>query len=224
MPEENARVVKEAVHYRANSETAAACARARRRDLVRLHFELVGQRFELGRLASGGVSERLREEPVREPRVARQQRTVQIGADRSTHATALEAALAVVAQAVDDTPERERSLVEPRPPGMILEPSERATCPVAVEQHIADHPALAGDRVEREEADAGELGTVALAVGTPEKLVAAAHGEHGRAARRRFQYRLRARSEVDRDKGLLAILAAADVEQVVCARPQHVAD
>src|SRR5580765_54869 len=178
MPEENARVVKEAVHYRANSETAAACARARRRDLVRLHFELVGQRFELGRLASGGVSERLREEPVREPRVARQQRTVQIGADRSTHATALEAALAVVAEAVDDTPERQR------PPGMILEPRERATCPVAVEQHIADHPALPGDRVEREEADAGELGTVALAVGTTEKLVAAAHGEHGRAARR----------------------------------------
>src|SRR5581483_12130477 len=53
-----------------------------------------------------------------------------------------------------------------------------------------------------------------VAVGTAEQLVAAAHGENARAAVDRAVQRVALRDEVARDERLLAVLAAADVEEV----------
>ena len=71
---------------RAVLELAAARAGAPGGDRVRPRLELVGERLELRRLAARAVRERLREQPVGEPRVARQQRAVEIRADRAPDA------------------------------------------------------------------------------------------------------------------------------------------
>ena len=65
---------------------------------------------------------------------------------------------------------------------------------------------------------------VAPAVPAPEQLVAAAHGEQRRAAVDRLADRRALRGEIRRDQRLLAILAAADVEQVVRAGRERVAE
>src|SRR5581483_10210298 len=85
---------------------AAAGASASRRDLVRAPLEDVRERLELRRLAAAAMRERLGEEPVREPRVARQERPVEVRPDHPAGATALEAALAVVPEAGEDAAER----------------------------------------------------------------------------------------------------------------------
>ena len=117
---------------------------------MRLTFELVGERLELGRVAAGPVGERLGEQPVGEPRVAGQQRAVQVRAEHAAGAAALVAALAVVAEAGEDAAERLGAVVEARPAGVVLEAGQRAPLAgleLALEQHVADHPPLAGDRV-----------------------------------------------------------------------------
>ena len=68
---------------------------------------------------------------------------------------------------------------------MVLEAGDRRPHPrleLALDQDVADHAPLAGDRVERQEADAGHLLAVAAAVAAAEQLVAAADGEQRRAA------------------------------------------
>src|SRR5262245_10502318 len=167
------------------------------------------------------------EKPVRQPRVARQQRPVEIRPHRGADACALVAALAVVPEPRYDSAERLRAIVEPRDPGVVLEARERppnARLELALEQAVADHPALARDRVQREEPRTGQLRAAASPVEATEELVAAAHGEHGGAALSSLPQRLAPRREIRGDELLLAVLAAADVEQVVLARPQLVAD
>ena len=56
-----------------------------------------------------GARQRLREQPVGEPRVPRQQRTVEVRADRAADAAPLEAGLAVVPEPVEDAAERRRA-------------------------------------------------------------------------------------------------------------------
>ena len=71
-------------------------------------------------------------------------------------AAALEAGLAVVAEAGDDAAERLGAGVEPRAAGMVLEARDRPPLTrdeLALEQDVADHAPLAGDRLVREEAD-----------------------------------------------------------------------
>ena len=140
---------------------------------------------------------------------------------RAADAAALEARLAVVAEARDDAAERLAPGVEARAAGVVLEAGERpalAGLELALEQDVADHPPLARDRLVREEPDAGHVDAVAVAVAAAEQLVAAADGEHGGAARDRLLDCVSLRGEIRRDQRLLAILAAADVEEVVLAR------
>ena len=115
-----------------------------------------GERLELRRLAAGAMRDRLREQPVGEPRVARQQRPVEIRADRAAGAAALEAALAVVAEAGDDAAERLGARIEQRPAAWFSKPASVAVArlELALEQHVADHPPLARDRLERQQPDA----------------------------------------------------------------------
>ena len=94
---------------------------------------------------------------------------------------------------------------------------------LALDQHVADHAALARDGLEREEADAGHVLAVEAAVAAAEQLVAAADREHGRASLDRLVQRLRLPHEILRDEQLLSILPAADVVEVVLARHDRVA-
>ena len=83
---------------------------------------------------------------------------MEIGADDAVGAAALEAALAVVAEAREDASERLGAGIEARAAGVILESGERSLLAgheLALEQDVADHPSLACDGLEREEADPG---------------------------------------------------------------------
>src|SRR5437763_10167926 len=102
------------------------------------------------------MRERLRKQPVGEPRVARQERAVQIRPDRATEAAALVARLAVVPEAGDDAAERLGAGVELCAARMILEAGDPPD-DVALEEHVADHPRLAGDRLERQQSHAGHV-------------------------------------------------------------------
>src|SRR5436190_11760512 len=153
------------------------------RDSVCLGLELVRQRLE-DRDLSGAVRDRLRQQPVGQPRVPRQQGPMQVGPDRATAAAALVPALAVVAEARDDAAEGFGTLVEDRPPRVILEAGESAPLArleLALEEDVADHAPRARERVQRQEPDAGQLVAALVTVEAAEQLVAAADGEKGSA-------------------------------------------
>ena len=107
--------------------------------------------------------------------------------------------------------------VEVRASRVVLEAGECSAraVEVAVEEDVADHAALARDRVQREEADAGQLLAVGEAIEPAEELVAAADREHRCTALDRSRQLIALRCEVARDQRLLAVLAAADVQQIV---------
>ena len=151
---------------------------------------------------------------------------MEIGADDAAGAAALEAALAVVAEAREHASERLGAGIEARAAGVVLEAGERpllAGLELALDQDVADHAPLARDGLEREEADAGHVLAVEAAIAAAEQLVAAADREHGRSAVDRLVQRLRLPREILRDEQLLAVLAAADVVEVVLARHDRVA-
>ena len=128
---------------------------------------------------------------------------------------------AVVAEARDHAAERLGAVVEERSPGVVLEARERLAgrrVELALEQHVADHPPLAGDRLVREER---RRPASRSRRGRGSRVRAAGSRRRRRAGRRRRRRRRgapRARGEVGRDEGLLAILAAADVEEIVRTR------
>ena len=190
---------------------------------MRLRLELVVQRLEDRRLAARAVRRRLRQQPIGEPGVAREQRPVQVRADRAADATALVAALAVVPEPGDHASERLGALVEDGAPGVVLEPGERPLLARkgALEQDIADHPPLARVGLQREHAGAREVAAVAVAVEAAEELVAAADGECRGATGDRLAKPLALRGQVVCDQRLLAVLSAADVVEVVCPGPDR---
>ena len=193
---------------------------------MRLALELVLEGLQLRGFAEA-MSQSLRKQPVGEPRVARQQRSVQIRPDRAADTTALPAAHTVVAETGDDPTERDGARIEPRPPGVVLEARERSAdtrLQLALEQDVADHPPLAGHRLEREEPDPGQVDPLEVAIRPTEELIPAAHRQHGRACLRRGQHAVRLRDEVARDERLFPVLAAADVQQIVIAGSHRIAD
>ena len=104
---------------------------------------------------------------------------------------------------------------------MVLEAGDRPSLTrdeLALEQDVADHPLLAGHGLVREEADPRHRVAVAAEVAAPEQLVPAADREQRGAVRDGLRDRRALRGEVGRDQRLLAVLAAADVEEVVRAR------
>ena len=185
---------------------------------MRLQLELVVERLEGGRLAQlvrGGFGE----DPVGEPRIAREEGTVEVRADHAPRSAALEAALPVVAEAGQNAAERLGARVQVRPSGVILEAGQRLPGPLALEENVSDHPPLAGDGVEREEAAARQLGAAAVAVEASEQLVSAADGEEGSAAGHCVGQRRALGRDIRSDQRLLAILSAAHVIEIdlVCA-------
>jgi hypothetical protein len=171
--------------------------------------------------------ERAGEQPVRQPRVARQQRPMEVRPHRGADARAFVAALAVVPEPRYDSAERLGAIIQPRDTGVVLEARERpanARLELAVEEAVADHPALARDRLQRKEPRAGQLRATPAAIETAEELVPAAHRQQRRTGADSLTQSLTSRREVRSDELLLAVLAAADVEEVVLTGPQLVAD
>ena len=116
-----------------------------------------------------------------------------------------------------------------RPP-WFSKPASTRGGPSLVEAHldrdVADQPRAVGraDRLEVDEAEAGDL-VVAELVAVAEQLKAAADAEHDRAARRRRVQRVAlGLDEVQRAQALVAVLAAAEVEEVVGVGVDRVAE
>src|SRR5438445_4544995 len=99
------------VRVRHSATTAAAGFRPLGRDRMGLGFELVGERLELRHLAVA-MRERLRQQPVGEPGIPGEERPVEVRAERTPHAAALPATLAVIAESGHDAAERLRTRVE----------------------------------------------------------------------------------------------------------------
>ncbi len=144
-----------------------------------------------------------------------------VRADDAPPHAALAAVLAVVAAAVRDAPERRDAGAEARAPGVVLEADEAlgaAAGQVAVDDHVADRARVAGERLEVDEARARDLVALVAAVAVAEQLVAAADGEQRRAVVERRAQRGRLAQELLGDEHLVAILPAADQDQVRRAR------
>jgi hypothetical protein len=145
---------------------------------------------------------------------------VEVRADGAADAAAFEPALAVVAEAGKDPTERLGTRVEEGPAGVVLEARQRVPLPgleLALEQYVADHPLGSRDRVQREQADPRELGSSQVAVRASEQLVAAADREHRGSAGRSLEHTVALPRQILGHERLLAVLAAADVEEVVLA-------
>ena len=110
---------------------------------------------------------------------------------------------------------------------MVLEAGEqrRAAGQLELDRDVAEQPrTVLAARVEVDQPDAGQP-LVAELVAVTEQLQAAADGEHDRAASGRGVQRLALdRGQVARAQRLVAVLAAADVEEVVRLRVERVAD
>ena len=76
----------------------------------------------------------------------------------------------------------------------------------------------------REEPDTRQVVAVEARVAASEQLIAAADGEQRSAAGHRRVHRIGVPGQVVGDERLLAVLPAADVEQVVRVRVEQVAD
>ena len=145
---------------------------------------------------------------------------------RRTPSNARRARVAVAAQ---DAAERPLAVAEVRAPAVVLEAGEHARAVDAgqldLDRDVADQPrALLADGAQVDEADAGDL-LVAELVGVAEELVAAADGEDRAAVGGRGVQRVAlALDEVLRAELLVAVLAAAEVEEVVRGRVDVVAE
>src|SRR5438094_1178308 len=152
---------------------------------------------------------------------------MEVRSDCPPDAAAFPAAVAVIAETRHDSAEWLRTGIKARPSRVVLEARERtahAGLELALQQDVADHAGFAGDGVEWEDADARQVGAVKIAVRPPEELVSPADREQGRAGRRRFANTVRLFDQVLCDQRLLAVLAAADVEQIMLAWIQRVSD
>ena len=95
---------------------------------------------------------------------------------------------------------------------------------LALEEDVADHAPLAGDGVVGEKADPGQLRPRAVAVEAAEELIAAAYGQECCSGLHGFDERGALGGEIGGDERLLAVLAAADVVEVVLAGPDGLAE
>src|SRR5438132_7202439 len=96
------------VRVRRSATTAAAGFRPLGRDRMGLGLELVVERLELRRLAVA-MRERLRQQPVGEPGIPREERPMEVRAERTPQAAALPATLAVIPEPGHDAAERLRT-------------------------------------------------------------------------------------------------------------------
>ena len=179
-------------------------------------LELVVQRRN-GGSPPVACAERRREQPVGEPRVSRQQRPVQVRPDRSPSWQPSKP----VSPLFPNPARRGRAARRPRrassgrrgsrsPPASAL-----AGIELALEQHVADHAPSPATVSQREHAGARQL-AIRRARGSRDRAAGSRRRRRARPRRRRPPRAApRPAVEVGRDQRLLAVLAAAHVEQIV---------
>ena len=196
---------------------AAACAASSKR---------VVERGELG----GVATQRGGGEPVREPAVLGQQRAMQIGTEDGavrTTADALVTGAAVIPMTAKDASEWALRRSQAGAAAVVLEAGEHPRQPAEVDLDgdVADQPrAVLAHGLEVDQADARQPLTSEF-VGVAEQLVAAADGEDqlsgvgGGVQRLALDGR-----QILGAQRLVAVLAAADVEEVVGVGVERVAE
>ena len=204
----------------------ARSARPGRRHPVGLVLELVGERRELDRArrlacSSASASSRSANQGLRG-----QERPVEVGAVDAARARALEARAAVVAEARDHA-RRAASRPGRGSSGRAWFSNPASRSP-AQAQSIRTSPIIRRSPATRLRAASsptpGSSAPRAVAVGAAEQLVAAADAEERRRPRAAASASAAAlRGEVGGDELLVAVLAAADVEEVELAdrRPRR---
>ena len=96
---------------------------------------------------------------------------MQVRPDRRLDTATFRAGIPVVSEPRHDAAERLGARIEARPAGMVLEAGERAPfsrIELALQEDVADHPALACDRLVRKEPCARHERAVAAAVAPAE--------------------------------------------------------
>src|SRR5216683_3932028 len=155
---------------------------------------------------------------IREVRVLGQQRAVQVRPQDSTLQATFGVVLAVVAEAHAHVPQGFGLRPEERTAAVVLETDQgrgRDVGEIGVDDDIADESALASLGADVDQADAGESLAVAGLVVVAEELVAAADGEDPCAGGdRTLEGRLLMLDEVFVHERLLAVLPAAEEEDV----------
>src|SRR6266851_188333 len=171
-----------------------------------------------GEVLDAATLERTPDQVVGEMRVLGQQRTVEVRAEDGSLQAAFGVILAVVAEAHAHAAKRPGFRPQVRATAVILEADEGLWVKVGhvgVDDHIANESALAGLGANVDEADAGEALAVSGQVVVAEELVAATHGQHaGAACYRALEWGLLGLDEVFVYQRLLAILAAAEEEDI----------
>ena len=100
---------------------------------------------------------------------------------------------------------------------MVLEACEGAALArleLTLEQDVTNHACVAGDGLEREQPDPGQMGSLEIAVRATEELVPAADGERCDAVVDGGKDLGTLGREILGDQSLLPVLPAADVEEI----------
>jgi len=135
------------------------------------------------KLVVAAAPERAPDQAVREVRVFRQKRAVQVGADHPVLQASLGAVAAVVSKSEPHPAHRSRFRAEVRAAAVVLESNQRPGheirhfC-VDVDDDIADEALLARFSADVDEPDAREALALGGLVVVAEQLVAAAYGQH----------------------------------------------
>src|SRR3989475_2504862 len=132
----------------------------------------------------------------------------------------------VVPKTGDHGPQGPRARPEPRTASVILKPDQSPSAkPRAANDDVADQaPGLRAGMFRRqvEEPESNQLLTLGGSIVVAEELVAAADGQHDRAATRGIQEGLTLPlPEVSRRQMLLAVLPAAHEIEVMCTRDRR---
>src|SRR5438132_8089444 len=169
--------------------------------------------------------QRCREQAICQPRVLRQKRSVQITANGGLDDGAFGAILAVVAGADYCSAEWPDARPQKRPTRMVLEADQRPSLAVQVgfDEHVANVPLWAGHAADVKQTGAGQLLTLDGGVALAQQLIAAADRQQRRAVFDGLADSLAfLTQEIGRDHRLLAILAAAEEDQVCLGRIERV--
>jgi hypothetical protein len=165
--------------------------------------------------------QRALKQPVGKPRVAWQQRTVEIGSDRRSKSTTLVAALPVISESVYHAPERVSSFVKFGSARVILEPSNPPRGPIdeiAFEQHIADETMMLCPSSNGKQPCAGHLIARDVTVRLPKQLIPATDRQQPASSLYEAAQCGPSPRDIRRYELLITILASADVDEIRVAR------
>ncbi|OLB99684.1 MAG: hypothetical protein AUI15_08455 [Actinobacteria bacterium 13_2_20CM_2_66_6] len=182
---------------------------------MRGELDRVVQRREFGHSAA---TEGAPDQVVRQVRVLRQQRAMQVRADNAALDAPFGAVAAVVARSDSNSAKRPRASSQKSASAVVFESDQGRRFEIferGVHDHVADESFLACLGAHVDEPDAGKSLAFCCLVVVPEQLVAAAHRQHHRAVGDgRLQRLLLDLDQVVIHESLLTVLAATEEEDI----------